>query len=147
MEQHNVLEHNITIVLLTEKVHAYILEYDSKFELYLADVQVNNANSDEATLVKVFEQLQDAINYIIYTWSELLEVLEYWKKFLFTKDKPATQKQVYATCGEAANHGEVTWFFAKRTCYYRMRDVINIKLGKPVNKQQTQKEKFLSMAQ
>jgi hypothetical protein len=146
MQEHEVLEHNVHIILLTDTINAYILEFDSKYELYIADIR-ECAMNDDATLVKVFNDKEEALNFIRDVWFQgVREVFDFYRKYNYTKDKPATQKQINATYGQAKTMSDATWFFVKRTCYYRIKDVINEKLGKPVHKNMTEKERFLSMA-
>lgn len=122
--KHTIRHFNIIIILLTEDIHAYIVEQEDKFNLYLAEVK--GSTNAKVELFKTFNMEKEALEYAKDNWSCRLEVQDYIQKFNHVRLKKATKKQVMSTNGEATNYGETTWFFARRICYHRLKSFLGI---------------------
>ena len=123
--KHRVIGHDIIIIMLTNLVHAYIVEQDGVFNIYLAETQ--NGRKPKAELFKTFNTKEESLEFARDFWSCREEVQAYMKTYDSTRLKNATPKQISSTCGEATNYGEATWFFAKRNSYFRLKEVLKPK--------------------
>ena len=117
----------VRIVLLTDDVHAYLLEFDGRYYLYLDDTSTYDGKVE---LLREFDNKIEAIEFMHEFWAYRGEVQDFKKIYESTKDKKASAKQVESTHGIATTHGETMWFYAKRTCYFRMKGIISNKKGK-----------------
>lgn len=142
MKDHEVNGCYIKIILLTQCIHAYLLEFNEKYFLYLTDTSEYDGRVD---LLKEFDDKNDALKFAHEFWIVRDEVQDYKEYYSKVKDKKATQKQIESTRGTATTFGEATWYFAKRTCYWRMKNIISSKKGQATRKRN--KELKLSLMQ
>ena len=143
MQEHEVNGYKINIILLTDTVQAYLLEINDEYSLYITDTKDYAGQVD---FIKSFKSKIDALKFAHEKWSTVVQIEDYKKKFEYIKNRKATKKQIESTYGQATTMAEATWFFAKRTCYFRMKDVIEEKLGKEVKKTKTVKEELYEKA-
>lgn len=126
--KHKIKGYDILIIMLTDSIHAYIVEQNEVFNVYLAETQ--SGRKPNAELFRTFETKEQALEFAREFWSCREEVQAYVKTFDSTRLKNATPKQISATYGEATNYGEATWFFAKRNSYFRLKDLLKQKTKK-----------------
>ena len=111
------------VILLTNSTHAYLVNVNDKYYLYITDTK-NARHVPE--LLKTFNTKQDAVLFVEEFWSTRKIVLQYQAKFETTQDKPATDRQIETTQGNATTYGETTWYFAKAKCQQRMKLIVEI---------------------
>lgn len=121
----------VRIVLLTDDIHAYLLEFDGRYYLYLDDTSIYGGKVE---LLREFDNKTEAIEFMHEFWAYRGEVQDFKKIYESTKNKKASAKQVESTHGIATTHGETMWFYAKRTCYFRMKGIISNKKGQATRK-------------
>lgn len=119
----------VDIILLTDSTHAYVLEAQDKYYLYITDTK-NKHHVPE--LIEKFDTKELALTYASEFWSTREVVIRYSEQYEKVRNKPATERQIQATQGNATTYGETTWYFAKSICYSRMKNVIKQLLGKKV---------------
>lgn len=121
-QDHEVCGCWIRVVLLTDAIHAYLLEFDGRYYLYL-----DNASDydGKVELLREFDSKTEAIELMHEFWAYRSEVQDFKKIYERTKDRKASAKQIECTHFIATTHGETMWFYAKRTCYFRMKGIIN----------------------
>lgn len=120
---------HVDIILLTDSTHAYVLEAQDKYYLYITDTK-NKRHVPE--LIEKFDTKELALIYASEFWSTREVVIRYSEQYEKVRNKPATERQIQATQGNATTYGETTWYFAKSICYGRMKNVIKQLLGKKV---------------
>ena len=130
-QDHEVNGYWVRIVLLTNDIHAYLLEFDERYYLYLDDTSEYNGKVE---LLREFDSKIDATEFMHEFWAYREEVQDFKKIYESTKDRKASAKQVESTHGIATTHGEAMWFYAKRTCYFRMKGIISGKKGQATRK-------------
>lgn len=121
--------YHVDIILLTDSTHAYVLEAQDKYYLYITDTK-NKRHVPE--LIEKFDTKELALVYASEFWSTREVVIRYSEQYEKVRNKPATERQIQATQGNATTYGETTWYFAKSICYSRMKNVIKQLLGKKV---------------
>lgn len=109
------------IILLTKSTEAYLVNVEGQFHLYITDVK-NPRHVPEK--MHTFSTKEDAMYFIHTFWSERKIVAKYIEAFHETEDKPATERQIKSTKGNALTYGETTWFFAKSRCQKRMKLIV-----------------------
>lgn len=119
----------VDIILLTDSTNAYILEAQDKYYLYITDTK-NKRHVPE--LIEKFDTKELALSYASEFWSCREVVIRYSEQYERTRNRPATERQIETTQGNATTYGETTWYFAKKTCYNRMKNVVKQLLGKNV---------------
>lgn len=119
----------VDIILLTDSTNAYILEVQDKYYLYITDTK-NRRHVPE--LMEKFDTKELALIYASEFWSSREVVVSFMEKYERTRNKPATERQIQTTGGNVTTHGETMWYFAKMTCYNRMKNVVKQLLGKNV---------------
>lgn len=143
IQEHEVNGYKIDIILLTDTVQAYLLEINNEYNLYITDTKDYAGQVD---FIKSFKSEIEALKFAHDKWSTVIQVEDYKKKFEYMKNKKATKKQIESTYGQATTMTEATWFFAKRHCYFRMKDIIEEKLGNEVKRSKTVKEELYEKA-
>lgn len=118
MFPHEVYGTAIVIIKLIDVVDAYIVPTEEgNYELYIH-------YDKELDLMDTFESLQDAITFAEDLWATNEPVLDFIEMFNKAKNKRATRKQIDATDGTCATHSECIIFFAKRTAYFTLKDIL-----------------------
>ena len=140
MQSHEVCGCWIKIVLLTESIHAYLLEFDNRYYLYIDNTREYNG---KAEFIKEFDEKAQALQFMHEFWNCRAEVQEFKDYYNKVKDKKASEKQIASTKGLAVTFSDATWYFAKRTCYFRMKNIIIGKKGMATKKRNSELKRLL----
>jgi hypothetical protein len=132
---------HVDIILLTDSTHAYVLEVQDKYYLYVTDIK-NKRHVPE--LMEKFDTKELALTYASKFWSTREVVIRYSEQYEKVRNKPATERQIEVTKGNATTYGETTWYFAKSFCYNRMKNVVKQLLGKKVKTKTNELEQLKS---
>ena len=137
------MEHDnfiIDIIILNDSVHVYLVsKINDCCRIYITDLKNKNHKPE---LLKSFASRKDALQFSIEFWSKRKKVINYKKRFMDTKDKPATSRQFEATNGMATTQGNTTWYFARATCIRRLIPILNELQGEEVKQKASDFELF-----
>ena len=123
IQRMNVKQCETDVILLTKSTHAYLVHVEEQHYLYVTDIKNQR---HVPVLLATFNSGDEAIAFIEEFWSQRKIVQQYEASFLNTQDKPATDRQIETTQGNATTYGETTWYFAKAKCQQRMKLIVEL---------------------
>ena len=123
IQKMNVKQCETDVVLLTKSTHVYLVHVEEQHYLYITDIKNQR---HVPVLFAIFNSNDEAIIFIEEFWSQRKIVQQYETSFLNTQDKPATDRQIETTQGNATTYGETTWYFAKAKCQQRMKLIVEL---------------------
>ena len=124
--EHRIYSTPVYIVKILDDVYCFIIQADEmRWEIYQCYAQKGHTEPvDEVAMTTA--TLEDAIEYINNKYRDNEVVQDFVREYTNMRRKRCTARQIQVMGGIGTETQEdATAFFAKRVCYFAMKDVIN----------------------